>query len=117
MARNVIVREIYFYIICLIAIIVFIIGLVGLSDGIINYIRPSTYIYQEKLPYRTEYPDLSEEEIDKLIQQEKANSIANEKNFALKSILRNSIMIIIAIPLFAFHWRKAQQLWHISQAD
>ncbi|MBN1299516.1 MAG: hypothetical protein JW997_07510, partial [Actinobacteria bacterium] len=111
------VREIYFYIVCLIAIVIFIIGLVGLSDGIINYIKPNTYIYQEKVPYQQQYPNLSDDEIDKLMQQEIANSLANERNFALKSILRNTIMIIIAIPLFAYHWRKAQQLWHINLSD
>ena len=117
MARNVSVREIYFYIVCLIAIVIFIIGLVGLSDGIINYIKPNSYIYQEKLPYQQQYPDLSDEEINKLMQQEIVNSLANERSFALKTILRNTIMIVIAIPLFAYHWRKAQQLWHINLAD
>ena len=117
MARNVSVREVYFYIVCLIAIVIFIIGLVGLSDGIINYLKPNTYIYQEKIPYQTQYPNLSDEEIDKLMQQEIANSLANERSFALKSMLRNAVMIVIAIPLFAFHWKKAQQLWHISLAE
>ena len=117
MARSVSVREIYFYIVCLIAIVIFIIGLVGLSDGIINYLKPNTYIYQEKMPYQTQYPNLSDEEIDKLMQQEIANSLANERSFALKSMLRNAVMIVIAIPLFAFHWKKAQQLWHISLAE
>jgi len=117
MARNVSVREVYFYIVCLIAIVIFIIGLVGLSDGIINYLKPNTYIYQEKMPYQAQYPNLSDEEIDKLMQEQIANSLANERSFALKSILRNAIMIVIAIPLFAFHWKKAQQLWHISLAE
>lgn len=103
MARSVSVREVYFYIVCVIAIVIFIIGLVGLSDGIINYLKPNTYIYQEKMPYQAQYPNLSDEEIDKLMQQEIANSLANERSFALKSMLRNAIMIVIAIPLFAFH--------------
>ena len=117
MARSVSVREVYFYIVCLIAIVIFIIGLVGLSDGIINYLKPNTYIYQEKMPYQAQYPNLSDEEIDKLMQEQIANSLANERSFALKTILRNTIMIVIAIPLFAFHWKKAQQLWHINLAD
>ena len=51
------------------------------------------------------------------MRQEIANSLENERSFALKSIFRNTIMIIIAIPLFAFHWSKAQQLWHNNLAD
>ncbi|MHB1347887.1 MAG: hypothetical protein ACYCXK_10405 [Candidatus Humimicrobiaceae bacterium] len=117
MARSVSVREIYFYIVCIISIIIFIIGLVGLSDGIINYLKPNTYLYQEKIPYETQYPNLSEEEINSLMEKEIANSVANERTFALKSMLRNTIMIIIAIPLFAFHWKKAQELWRLNLAD
>lgn len=114
MSRNLSVREVYFYIVCLIAIVIFIIGLVGLSDGIINYLKPNTYIYQEKMPYQAQYPNLSNEEIDKLMQQEIADSLANERSFALKSMLRNAIMIVISIPLFAFHWKKAQELWRLN---
>ena len=117
MARSVSVREIYFYIVCIISIIIFIIGLVGLSDGIINYLKPNTYLYQEKFPYETQYPNLSEEEINNLMEKEIANSVANERTFALKSMLRNTIMIIIAIPLFAFHWKKAQELWRLNLTD
>lgn len=117
MARSVSVREIYFYIVCIISIIIFIIGLVGLSDGIINYLKPNTYLYQEKFSYETQYPNLSEEEINNLMEKEIANSVANERTFALKSMLRNTIMIIIAIPLFAFHWKKAQELWRLNLTD
>ncbi|MCL5987035.1 MAG: hypothetical protein M1371_10830 [Actinobacteria bacterium] len=119
MARNVSIREIYFYVVCLIAIIIFIIGLVGLADGIINYLKPNTYMTISNLipSYKTQYPTMSDEELNKLMEREIANSLANERNFALKSMIRSAIMIIIAIPLFAFHWKKAQQLWHINLAD
>ncbi len=119
MARNVSIREIYFYIVCLIAIVIFIIGLVGLSDGIANYIKPNSYMTKASIApsYQSQNSTLSAEEINKMVEEEIANSLANDRNFALKSILRNSIMIVIAIPLFAFHWRKAQQLWHINLAD
>ena len=119
MARSVSIREIYFYIVCLIAIIIFIIGLIGLADGITNYLKPNSYMTKENIipSYKDQYPTMSDEELNKLMEKEIANSLANERNFALKSMIRNAIMIVIAIPLFAFHWKKAQELWRLNLAD
>ena len=67
--------------------------------------------------YKGQYPTMSDEELNKLMEKEIANYLANEINFALKSMIRNAIMIVIAIPLFAFHWKKAQELWCLNLAD
>ncbi|MDD3520664.1 MAG: hypothetical protein PHU65_05430 [Actinomycetota bacterium] len=116
MQRRVFVREIYFYIVCVIAIIVFIIGIIGLANAIVNYIKPNTYMTKSSMMpgYKEMYEDMSEQELNALIEEEMQSSIANERNFAFKSIISNSIMIIIAIPLFAFHWKKAQELWKLN---
>lgn len=116
MARNVSIREIYFYIVCLIAIVIFIVGLISLADGIINYIKPNSYVTKENLmpSYKTQFPAISDEELNKLMEKEIENSLANERTFALKSMIRSAIMIIIAVPLFAFHWKKAQELWRLN---
>ena len=34
-----------------------------------------------------------------------------EKDIAFKGLLRGILLVIISIPLFAFHWRKAQAMW------
>lgn len=119
MKRNVTIREIYFYVICVIAIVIFIIGIVGLAGGIVNYIKPNTYMTKGSLlpSYQEQYPTMSDEELDKLIETEIANSVANERTYALKSIINNGIMIVIAIPLFAFHWKKAQELWRAGATE
>ena len=50
---------------------------------------------------------------DRLIEEEIQLSIDNEKTFALKGLFRGSIFIIISIPLFIIHWRKAQAMWRM----
>jgi hypothetical protein len=115
--RRVYFREIYLYIVCIIAIIIFIVGLIMVYNGTINYARPTTYITRSSIAaiYSTEqYPDLSEAEINRLAEEELEASIQNAKDLAFKDLLRGVLLVVIAIPLFAFHWRKAQIMWHAN---
>ncbi|MFC2144709.1 hypothetical protein ACFLQQ_00080 [Actinomycetota bacterium] len=117
MARIVHIREIYFYIVCLIALILFIVGIVTVVDSAITYVNPISYNTRAGLvpAYEDRYSNYSKEDIDELIEEEIQNSINNEKAFALKSLIRGGIFIIISIPLFIIHWRKAQAMWQISE--
>src|SRR4030043_750160 len=114
MTRRVYFREIYLYIVCIIAIIIFIVGLIMVYNGTIDYVRPTTYMTKSSIVamYSSEqYPDLSEEEIDRLAEEEMDASIQNAKDLAFKDLLRGELLVGMAIPLFAFHWRKAQSMW------
>jgi len=117
MTRRVYFREIYLYIVCIIGIIIFIVGLVMVYNGAINYVKPTTYMTKSSIVtmYSTEqYQNLSKEEIDRLAEEELNASIQSGKDIAFKDLLRGVLLVIIAIPLFAFHWRKAQAMWYIS---
>jgi hypothetical protein len=116
MARRVFAREIYFYIICIIAIVIFVIGVVNLVDSAVNYIHPTTYMTKSSvLPsFKDQYKDMSQEEIDKLVNDEIAAQENIEKLNGLKGIIRGALLIIIAVPLFATHWKMAQNMWKLS---
>jgi len=116
MSRRVYVREIYFYLICLVALILFIVSLVTIYDSAINYAKPTTYMIKSGmlLQYKQQYTDLSDTEINKMIDEEIAASVSNERIISLKGLFRGILLIIIAIPLFIFHWKKAQGLWHLN---
>lgn len=114
MARRVYFREIYLYIVCLIALVIFIVGLVMVYNGAINYIKPTTYMTKSSIMtmYSTDqYQNLSKEEIEQLAEDELNTSLQSEKDMAFKDLLRGILLVIIAIPLFAFHWKKAQAMW------
>lgn len=114
MARRVYFREIYLYIVCLIALIIFIVGLVMVYDSAINYVKPTTYVTRSNIRtmYSTDqYQNLSKEEIEQLAEDELDASLQSEKDIAFKGLLRGILLVIISIPLFAFHWRKAQAMW------
>jgi len=114
MARRVYFREIYLYIVCLIALIIFIVGIVMVYDSAINYVKPTTYMTRSNIMtmYSTDqYQNLSREEIEQLAEDELNASLQSEKDIAFKGLLRGILLVIISIPLFAFHWRKAQAMW------
>lgn len=117
MARRVFFREIYFYIVCLIAIIIFIVGLLTAYDGAISFVKPTTYLTRPSVASmysQEQYKNLTAEEIEKLVDEEINANIENEKNMAFKNLLRGVLLVIISIPLFIFHWRRAQQMWVLS---
>ena len=121
MARKVYIREIYFYIVCLISIVLFIVGVVTTVDNIANYVRPTTYTTRASLvpAYKMDQNNskMSDAEINKIVDEEIAMQVNNEKIMALKNLLRGVVFLIIAIPLFAVHWMKAQSMWRLSVSD
>ena len=117
MARRVYFREIYFYLICLVSIIIFIVGLVMAYDGIINFLKPTTYMTKPSVASmysQDQYKNMSSSEIDKLVTEEINANLQNEKDMAFKNFLRGVLLVVISIPLFVLHWRKAQQMWVLS---
>jgi hypothetical protein len=119
MARKIYIREIYFYLICLIAFILFIVGMVAIYDNAVNYVKPTTYMTKSSMlpAYKDQYANLSQEQIDNMVNEEIQNSLNNEKLMAIKGLFRGVLLIVIAIPLFIFHWRKAQAIWKLDSAD
>lgn len=114
MARRVYFREIYLYIVCLTALVIFIVGLVMVYNGAINYVKPTTYMTKSSIMSvysADQYQNLSKEEIEQLAEDELNASLQSEKDIAFKDLLRGILLVIISIPLFAFHWRKAQAMW------
>ena len=116
MSRRVYIREIYFYLICLVALILFIVSLVTILDSAINYVKPTTYMTKSSMlmQYQQQYTDLSDVEINKMLDEEIATSAGIERTMALKGLFRGILLLIIAVPLFIFHWKKAQGLWHLN---
>ena len=116
MSRRVYVREIYFYLICLVALIILIVSLVTIYDSAINYAKPTTYMTKSSMlmQYQQQYTNLSDVEINKMIDEEIAASISNDRIMSLKGLFRGVLLLVIAIPLFIFHWKKAQGLWHLN---
>jgi len=118
-SRKIYFREIYMYIVCIIAIIIFIIGIVSVYNGSVNFVWPTTYNTRQNIisMYSEQYKNLSSAEMEEMAEEELAAAASMEKNMAFKELLRGIVLIIISIPLFIFHWTKAQAMWRIDLAE
>ena len=119
MSRKIYFREIYMYIVCIIAIILFLIGIVSVYNGSVNFVWPTTYNTRQNIisMYSEQYENLSSAEMEEMAEEELAASARIEKSLAFKELLRGLLLIIVAIPLFIFHWIKAQAMWHKDTGD
>jgi uncharacterized membrane protein (DUF106 family) len=51
----------------------------------------------------------SEEELEKMREQQMAIMIESERKSAISSLIRLGIILIVTIPLYYVHWRLAQK--------
>jgi hypothetical protein len=72
MERRVYVREIYLYIVCIISIIIFIVGIITVYDGSVNYIKPATYMSRPSMitMYSEQYQNLSADKIKEMVEED-----------------------------------------------
>jgi len=118
-----IVRTIYMYLVCLVAIVTFIIGSVNAVNVTLKY-----YVFDLKTP-RWEQPaeivcneqwkhpgkkvnsdgqfeePLSEEELAKCIQETRAAHLEQGRKDALETLSWALAALLISIPIWAYHWR------------
>lgn len=108
--KKALVPQIYGYAVCLAMTIVGIIGLVGLQEAVFRYVAPNKgyecSMYNNYAAYKisVSYPEaqvLSEEQY--AVQKEEC--IERGRYMALQDIVQNSLMVILAIFFFAWHWR------------
>ncbi len=105
-------EHIYFYLVSFIALILLIIGAVNITTTAIAFIAPT---YDDYNPFL--YEDLSEWENKygpEMIESEKArfNEIQTENNRRrlVRDLFSGGAFLIIALPVYLYHWRKIPTL-------
>ncbi|MHB1136011.1 MAG: hypothetical protein ACYCXR_05780 [Coriobacteriia bacterium] len=97
-------RNIYLYIVCLITLIMVIVGAAGTVRTIVEFIYPdpggSFY------PYKVE-PEKREAEIAEFEKQEALQRAQSTRQSAL-NLAGNVALVVIAGPLYIYHWRKIE---------
>ncbi len=96
-------RNIYLYLVCLITLIMVIVAVVGLVQNTVRLVYPEVgYYYSE--PVKPGAEGLTAEEIEK--QQELDRQRARQQ--AVYSLVGNVAMLLVAGPLYIYHWRKIE---------
>jgi len=101
-------RSIYLYVVCLVTLIMMIIGAV-------NVIRSTTELfYPQPGPYAGMYKDPSQPGLDaeteaRMLAEQREIDLAWSQRNAVISIVGGVALVIIAAPLYRYHWRAVQR--------
>src|SRR5687767_11228677 len=97
-------RNVYLYLVCLITLVVSLFAAVSLVRSAVGlfYPDPGYYAYYEPAPGSGEGP--SEEEIRR---QEEAAKDSQRRQEVL-SVVSSATTLLIAGPLYVYHWRRIQ---------
>jgi hypothetical protein len=95
-------RNIYLYLVCLITLIMVIVSVVGLVQNTVRLVYPEVgYYYSEPMK---EGESLTAEEIE----EQRALDEERARQQAIYSLVGNAAMLLVAGPLYIYHWRKIE---------
>jgi len=97
-------RNIYLYLVCLITLIMVIVAVVGLVQNTVRLLYPEIGYYYEAPVKEGADSETTAEEIEK--QQEAASERARQQ--AIYQLVGNVAMLLVAGPLYIYHWRKIE---------
>jgi hypothetical protein len=118
-----IIRTIYMYLVCLVAIVTFFIGSISALNITIKYFvfdiktlayeqepavacqDPYKYPQKEKTDSGQLVTPLTEDEITACIERVTAEQITNGKKDALNSLSWALAALLVALPIWLYHWR------------
>jgi len=105
-------QQVYFYLVCFVTLIIVIIGAVNTTRALIEFFIPVENHYYEK-PYmeRENLAELFPSEIveQEINRQEDINQ-QNSRNETLKNIFRGISYLIVAVPVYLYHWKQIPYL-------
>lgn len=95
-------RNIYLYLVCLITLIMVIVAVVGLVRNTVELLYPDPgYYYSE--PVKGEGGRTPEE-----IEKEQEYQRSSSRRYAIINLVGNMAMLLVAGPLYVYHWRKIE---------
>ncbi len=109
-------RSIYLYVVCLITLVMMIIGTVNVIKSVTEMAYPQPRPYpQVTIKAPGEEPLAPEAEARFIEEQREADRQWSRRN-AVLSIVGNGALLVIAAPLYRFHWRQVQREREAAEA-
>lgn len=99
-------RNVYLYLVSFVALMMILIGLIFTVQNITDVIFPTNYYY-ETMPLDK---DGNISDAEKLKYEEsRKTSEENQRTQSKKSVAKSIAVVIVALPTFAYHWRKIEK--------
>lgn len=112
------IREIYYYAVCFVTLIITIFALTGVVDTIAEMAYP----YPQYTPSKLEMIQMNEqqntdvsdpEKMQKLLEAEQKAQAERDKaarqHQVARQLSRNLSLLIVAVPLYLYHWRRVRK--------
>lgn len=97
-------RNIYLYLVCLITLIMVIVATVGVVRSTVELVYPDPgYFYDVPIEKGGE-SGFTEEELAQQREMQKAQS----QRYAVLNLVGNIAMLLVAGPLYIYHWKKIE---------
>lgn len=99
-------RNVYLYLVSFVALMMILIGLIFTVQNITDVLFPTNYYYNsvpiEKSQGLTEEEKKANEENQRISDQ-------NQRTQSKKSVAKSVAVVLVALPTFAYHWRKIEK--------
>jgi glucan phosphoethanolaminetransferase (alkaline phosphatase superfamily) len=99
-------RNIYLYLVSFVSLMMIIGGLIFTVQNITDVIYPTNTYYE---PYPVDKGNTLTEEEKKLNEENKKKYDENRRMDSRKSVAKSVAVVVVALPVFAYHWRKIEK--------
>ncbi|GAV24958.1 hypothetical protein ciss_08910 [Carboxydothermus islandicus] len=116
------IRRVYFYLVAFATLIMIIISGTKLVNSILDIIYPVNYSYNTPLikdryppDMLKNYPNITQEDLAKALEQEKAFNQNNTRYHRYRGFFDALSLLVIAAPVYLYHWRWIKKLEESSR--
>jgi len=112
------VRQTYYYLVCFATLLMIIIGSVQLVRNTLDLVFPEEHYRMTPIDAYERYQrpggnaavetPYTREEIEQMAEEEAARGERQARRRALRNLLGNLALILIATPVYLYHWRKVR---------
>lgn len=106
------IRNIYLYLVAFVTLMLMLFGIAQMIDGLVGVLYPPPEYGPPILSKPPQEIDVTPEEWQKRVEQERENEMKRQRYYEIKKVVRNGAMILVALPVYLYHWRKIQKESH-----
>ena len=109
-------RRTYYYLVCFAALIMVVIGTVSAVGNVLDLVMPEEmyrptamdYMHRMNPEAEGEGSPFTREELEQMAEQEAQRNERAARRRAVRGLIGNLVLILIAAPLYAYHWREVR---------
>lgn len=111
-------RRTYYYLVCFAALIMLVIGTVSAVRNVLDLAMPEDVYRPSAMEYRMRFDrpgqegeaPYTREELEKMADEEADRNRRSAQRRAVRNLIGNLALILVAAPLYGYHWRQVRRL-------